>query len=120
MGYSSTVAAGKTSDLWTRACLAQTGSSNVFISTNGFTYFWERGQENDDGAETGAVWQFEPSASLEGKIEGKLARKSGSYRIEPDGTVTRAPAFLKAASATRDTHLRTTPGARERALSLGA
>lgn len=125
MGYSYTAAAGKTEELWSQACRAQTGSQNTFyprvsrdgtINTDGPAYFYERGRENDDGAITGSVYKFTGSSN---SIVTGTARKVGTYKINPDGTVERAPAFLKAASAARDKYIRETPGAREEALRTG-
>lgn len=128
MGYSCTAAASKTEGLWEKACREQTGSSNVFRQRlrggPTRTFFYERGKEQDDGAITGPVFEFVTRAGrpIAGDVNtaGGLAKRSGSYRIEPDGTVTRAPAFLKTASAARDKYLRDTPGARENALATGA
>lgn len=140
MGYSSTVAAGRTSEQWTKACLEQTGSQNTF-EDRGSVYMFERGRENDDGAETGTVYRFsagthlhanrsEPrplsyltpcercGVTLKDHPSGSVTR-SGSYRIEPDGRVTRAPAFLKRASASRDAELRASADRRMEALAYG-
>jgi len=46
------------------------------------TLFYEIGRENLDGAITGSVW------SMSG-------RRIGSFRIEPDGSVTRFPGMPK-------------------------
>jgi hypothetical protein len=50
------------------------------LSIKGKQYFFERGRENADGAITGTVFLMLP---------GDMARKAGTFRIEPDGTVRR-------------------------------
>jgi hypothetical protein len=113
-----TAAASKTEELWTKACREQTGSSNTFME-GGARYFYERGRENDDGAYTGTIYRMAEHGIND--FEGQTAAfKVASFRINPDGTVERAPKFLKAASKARDKYLRETPGARERALATGA
>lgn len=118
MGYSYTAAAGKTYDLWEDACRLNGGhnSSNTW-SDLGRTYFYERGRENDDGAITGTVFKFTGSSN---SIVTGTARRIGSFRINADGTVERAPRFLKSASKARDAWLRSDPANRERALRTGA
>jgi len=117
MGYSCTTAASRTEQLWVEACVLNGGfeSQNTW-SDLGRTYFFERGRENADGAITGAIYKFVGSSN---SIVTGTARKVGTYRIEPDGTVTRAPRFLKSASKARDKYIRETPGAREEALRTG-
>ena len=92
MGWSCAAAAGNTMRAWVDACVASTGQSNVFV-TKGERFFWEESRtEHRDGAITGTVFKMLPT-ELEGRC---LARKVASFRINPDGTVARAPAFLKA------------------------
>lgn len=56
-------------------------ASNVLTTDGGKTvYFSERGRENSDGAVTGTVFLNLPD---------NMARRAGSYRIEPDGKITR-------------------------------
>jgi hypothetical protein len=56
------------------------GASNGWRA-KGQEFFSERGREQHDGAVTGTVW----------RNEAQTCHKVGSYRIEPDGTVTRYP-----------------------------
>lgn len=87
MGYSCAAAAARVMDAVSAACIRQTGSSNVY-KVGGETYFFEQGRENGDGAITGKIMRMLP---------GDLCRKAGTYRIEPDGTFGRVPAFFKQA-----------------------
>ena len=85
MGWSCRADAANTMDRWTEFCIAQSGSQNTF-KANGHTYFWEASRtEHSDGAITGSVHKMLP---------GGLCRKSGTFRIEGNGQVTRAPACL--------------------------
>jgi len=94
MGWSCNAKAGWVLDAWINACFAQSGCQNNF-EANGQKYFFETSRkEHNDGAITGVVWRNLP--------DGKSCRQSGSFRIEGDGTVTRAPAFLKAASPSKE------------------
>ena len=87
MGWSCRADAAKTMDKWTTACQTQTGKSNVFKAKDGSEYFWETSAtEHADGAITGSVYKF---------LTDSKCVKSSTFRIEPNGTVTRAPAFLK-------------------------
>jgi hypothetical protein len=47
----------------------------------GKLYFFERGSENADGSITGTVF----------RMDGELAKPTGTVRIEPDGTIVRFP-----------------------------
>ena len=91
MGWSCAVAAGRTMDAWTRACVAQSKSSNVY-KDGGNEYFWEvSSREHDDGAITGSIVLV-----VEKRPDGSsTCRKVGTFRIEPDGSVKRGPAMLK-------------------------
>lgn len=81
MGYSCTVHANYSYD----ALLGLLKRDNPEITStntwkrNGETYFAERGRENFDGAITGVIYMF----------SGESCRKAGSYRIEPNGHITR-------------------------------
>ena len=80
-------------DRWTDACLAQTGSQNTY-EVGGRKYFWELSNvEHDDGAITGTIAVIDKVLTE----DTFYAHTVGSFRIEPDGTVSRAPAFLKRA-----------------------
>lgn len=61
---------------------ATNGNPNV-LTIKGEQYFFERGKEQGDGAVTGTLWRMLPD---------DMARKVGSVRIEPDGTLSRLPA----------------------------
>ena len=94
MGWSCRADAARTMHDWSDACYAATGSSNVF-EANGSRYFFETSRtEHRDGAITGSVYK---TLIVEG--DSIRCRKSGSFRIEGDGTVTRAPAWLKKVTA---------------------
>ena len=60
---------------------ARKASSNGIARTGGF---WETGREQADGAITGTVWK--PWAQDKTRVV-----KAGSFRIEPDGRVSRFP-----------------------------
>lgn len=93
MGWSCSSDAYKTMEKWTQACRSATGSQNEFV-VDGARFFWEMSRrEHDDGAITGSVQKIV-------RVEGTRmwAEKSGTFRIEGNGRVTRAPKFLKAAS----------------------
>lgn len=82
MGWSADARACRTMDEWTRVCVAQGGTQNVYKSEDGTRFMWERGnREHADGAITGQTWRFVP---------GGITR-AGSWRIEPDGSVSRWP-----------------------------
>ncbi len=91
MGWSCRADAGAVLDAWDKACVAQTGMSNVYES-RGQQYFFELSRtEHTDGAITGSIWNKRLSG---------LCKKTGTFRIEGDGTQTRAPSFLKKAGKT--------------------
>lgn len=76
-------------------------SSNVLV-IKGLQFFFERGQEQADGAITGPVFLM---------VENGNACKAGTFRIEADGTVTRFPHLSKtdreeAANTMRDMQAR--------------
>jgi hypothetical protein len=89
MGWSCRADAGATLDKWTAACVAQTGSQNTY-TVDGVQYFFEVSRhEYDDGRITGQIFRMEAN---------NMCRKVSSFRINPDGSVQQAPAFLKNAS----------------------
>lgn len=93
MGWSCRADAAKILDLWSKACRASTGTSNTWAQ-GARQYLFELSRtEHDDGAITGAIWRLEPSTG-----DRFLCYRSGTFRIEGDGKVTRAPAFLRRAS----------------------
>lgn len=81
MGYSQTAASAFASEALIRILQDAHGdcggSSNSWGTREQFSFF-EHGREREDGAETGTVYSH-------------TGRKVGSYRIEPDGTITRFP-----------------------------
>jgi len=81
MGWSATSAACRTMDQWTAACVREHGTQNGF-TVAGVEYFWETGREQADGGITGAVYRMDG-----GRV--------GTFRIDPDGGVFRAPAVMK-------------------------
>ena len=91
MGWSCAATAAETMDRWTAACIAQTGSQNTYrVGRN--SYFWETSStEHYDGAITGTIWKHVPGPNP----DSLYCRRAGSFRINPNGTVARAPAFLK-------------------------
>lgn len=86
MGWSARADACDTFDAWARACVAQTGSSNVYEDARGVRYFFERGREQADGAITGRVFRF---------VGDDRAERAGGFRISPDGDVDRWPRGFK-------------------------
>lgn len=90
MGWSCRAEANETMKRWSNACAAQTGSSNEF-RVGEDTYFYELSRkEHNDGAITGQIMKV---VRQEG--DRRWATKAMSFRIEGNGTVTRAPKFLK-------------------------
>jgi hypothetical protein len=74
-------------NLWECACAEQNGSNNVFTTSRGKYFFDVSRKEHNDGAITGTIYKF-----LKGST---YVKSAGSFRIEGDGTITRAPKFLK-------------------------
>jgi hypothetical protein len=82
MGYSFTKAAGDVLDTFK----GEYEMSNTW-HYKGFDYFWEHGPEHADGRITGTVWKFvTPTAVI----------RVGSFRIDADGRIARAPYGLRA------------------------
>lgn len=95
MGWSCASKANDTLRKWSDACAAQTRSSNVYV-VGAKRYFYEVSRvEHNDGAITGTIISMLDGT---GTAEHCLGKRVGSFRIEPDGTVSRAPSFLKAAA----------------------
>ena len=85
MGYSLTKAVSDVLDIWMKRCLESTNCQNVYM-VGSEKYFWETGRRvNDDDSVTGSIWRF----------VGENVRRSGTFRIEANGTITRAPKFLR-------------------------
>ena len=93
MGWSCTAAAGRALDKWHDACVEATGVSNTF-EANGNKFFFEVGREHTDGRITGAIRRV---TAVQGSLTWTV--KSGSFRIDPDGKIHRAPKFLRDAVA---------------------
>ena len=94
MGWSCRKSAGDVYALWREACVASSGSSNVWQGENGDWYFEETSRvEHDDGAITGTILKF-----VDGDPRGKAssrAKRVSSFRIDGDGLMRRAPKFFK-------------------------
>ena len=92
MGWSHSAKAGKVLEAWQNACANSTGTSNTW-KDNGKEFFFETSnKEHSDGAITGSIQRLENSGSDDCR---RFAYPNGSFRIEGDGTISRAPAFLK-------------------------
>lgn len=98
MGWSCSSEASEAMGAWTDACFASTRTQNTWKGPDGSEFFWEISRrEYDDGSITGSIIALgAPTGSPDGARSG---RKVGSFKINGDGTIARAPAFLKAASA---------------------
>ena len=82
MGWSCSAAAADTMDRWSKACVKQTGSQNVYLE-NGERFFWEyERKEHESGAITGELWRF---------VSEDKAVPAGRFRIEGNGKVTKGP-----------------------------
>jgi hypothetical protein len=98
MGWSCAAAAGNSLDAISRGM--QQENSGKGISSNawdsgGKRYFYEMPHtEHPDGAITGAYSVFTDAFGVP-HLDGTHAHKVGSYRIEPDGRVSRGPAIFK-------------------------
>lgn len=94
MGWSYAMKAGWVMDSWTDACLKSTGSQNTWKQGTD-TYFFEATRKNNrDSSITGSIWKFLP--------DGSHCHKTGSFKINPDGAVARAPKFLKSHSPSKE------------------
>lgn len=98
MGWSCGAEANKVVQAWAQACIESTGAQNTWKDAKGVEYFWELARtEHADGAITGTVWRF-LTTGPNTQSAARYAKRSGSFCIEGDGAVTRAPKFLKGAS----------------------
>jgi hypothetical protein len=69
--------------------------SNTY-TVKGVSYFFEVSRtEHLDGAITGSIMRMIPAAPGDTRT---FAQRSGNFRIEPEGKVSRGPAFLKRAA----------------------
>ena len=87
MGYSCTQDADHMLGVIRKAYGDPTRGSNVLSLRGGYLYFYERGRENVDGAITGTLMRMSAS--------GDYAYRSGSFRINPDGTIGKFPYLSK-------------------------
>lgn len=86
MGWSCTRAAGDVLERWEEICRKQTETQNEFL-VGSQRYFWEKSStEHSDGAITGTIWKY---------VSDTRVRRSGTFRIEGSGQITRAPSCLK-------------------------
>lgn len=81
MGYSASAKALDKEATWAQTCHQQTGQSNMY-EVRGTRYFYQIGREQRDGAVTGSVFRM---------LEDGRCVRSGSFRIESDGTVSKHP-----------------------------
>ena len=84
MGYSCTARAGLALDTIISALKGgepEGEPSNTYYR-RGRKHFFETGRERPDGAITGAIFRELPD---------NRCRRAGSFRVEPDGTITRFP-----------------------------
>lgn len=93
MGYCYSQAAGRVMDKWTEFCVKSTGSSNTWIDEKGNKYFFEitRKDQPDYGI-CGTIHKMIPGTE---KGDSYMAKPCGSFRINGDGTIARAPKILK-------------------------
>lgn len=86
MGWSCRADASRTFRAWCDACAADTGSSNVY-TVKGTKFFFECDNvEHDDGAITGDYFRMGA---------GTTCYTAGTFRIEPDGRVSRGDAWMR-------------------------
>jgi hypothetical protein len=84
------------------ACVLQTGSQNVFV-VDGRCFMWEEShKEHADGAITGAVYRFNEAYDPRSTASASVTR-AGTFRINGDGTIARAPKWA-GSSAMRRSH----------------
>jgi hypothetical protein len=82
MGWSCTACASEVERSWSEVCYKQTGLQNGY-DVAGDRLFYDVGREQYDGAITGQVFSM------------TTGRKVGTFRIEPDGKVSRWPKGLR-------------------------
>lgn len=90
MSYSCRLDADTTYRQWEDYCHSITGVSNTYIY-KGQRFSIMLGKEQRDGAMTGSVLLLLDNPDTTGQY---LAYNKGSFRIEPNGIVTRYPAGL--------------------------
>lgn len=98
MGYSCSSLAMESFD---QLMIQLKASGKEVKSSNGWTkndvqYFYEIGREQKDGAVTGVVQKIYQINNVD------YCKKAGTFRIEPDGTITRFPTSTKAQRTTAE------------------
>ena len=89
MGWSCSAVASDVLECWQKACIEQGGNSNTYRD-GGKTYFYEVSRtEHRDGAITGSIMRMLP---------GNMCKRAGTFRIDGDGRIARAPKFLVSAA----------------------
>lgn len=86
MGYSNAVRAGWQLDTLSEVCYKSTKTSNTFKDGNTEYFFERNNNEHPDGSITGAIYEH---------VGDNKYRLAGSFRIEPDGTVSRGLVWMK-------------------------
>lgn len=95
MGWSCGAKASKVLEAWGNKCNTSTRTSNTW-EDNGNTYFFEVSRkEHDDGAITGTIFKMVEASPNSPESTRFFCNKVSYFRIEGDGTITRAPKFLK-------------------------
>tara|TARA_R100001086_G_scaffold184368_2_gene102978 strand:+ start:1946 stop:2323 length:378 start_codon:yes stop_codon:yes gene_type:complete len=100
MGYSYAIVAGDALDALFDILAGPNPASSNCWERKGVSYFFERGRENRDGAITGTVYRnlTAAEAAADPRLDPSktYCRKAGTFRIDPDGRVTRFPSTTKA------------------------
>lgn len=93
MGWSCAAEAGNTVRRISDIIVERHGNQNQWETPKGKFFFETSNTEHCDGAITGTVWRVHaPGTPIRGRVyaEDRLT-KSGSFRIEADGSITRFP-----------------------------
>lgn len=99
MGFSYRTDAGRVEKAWQEGCRAQTGSSNTF-EDKGVRYFYELSRRDQpDGGICGTIWKSVPPPV--GK-DGDYYSKVGTFKIDGNGNIVRAPRKLKEFAAEKN------------------
>lgn len=86
MGYSATSRAFRTLEQIESLMKGRNATVSNGIVTNEWTGFWEMGREQADGAIVGSIHK---------NVNGTQCIRYGSFRIEPDGKLSRFPGLSK-------------------------
>lgn len=89
MGWSCRQEAYDVEQAWSKACRQSTGSQNTWKEGSNSYFYDISSKEHDDGAITGKIWKM-------GK--NNQCTLASHFRIEGNGTITKAPKFLKDAA----------------------